>query len=257
MQKLLFWLRWLTAAACVILLMLLAWQCIDIYSDGLLTANTKEDEIAILSIFRMEDVANRLNALTIPLILCASFTLVTTIVHLYSHEKSNNRIIIFPDNQLRLIKTNVSVLPAAAVAEERRRRRIKIVSCAVIVGCSLISSAYFLQEKHFTSWDLETVMCSMIFHVSPWILIAFVSAMIATVLCESSYLREIMILNQFAHNKRADNAPSVKETSMTFVLRIALYAAAILFIVLGVMNGGLYDVLVKAINICTECIGLG
>ena len=31
----------------------------------------------------------------------------------------------------------------------------------------------------------------------------------------------------------------------------------IVFIVLGVMNGGLRDVLVKAVNICTECIGLG
>ena len=40
-------------------------------------------------------------------------------------------------------------------------------------------------------------------------------------------------------------------------LRILLYAAAVLLIVLGVMNGGLRDVLVKAIQICTECIGLG
>lgn len=40
-------------------------------------------------------------------------------------------------------------------------------------------------------------------------------------------------------------------------VRLSLYAAAIAFIVLGVMNGGLRDVLVKAIMICTECIGLG
>ena len=40
-------------------------------------------------------------------------------------------------------------------------------------------------------------------------------------------------------------------------LRAALYAVAVVLIVLGVMNGGLRDVLVKAINICTECIGLG
>ena len=41
------------------------------------------------------------------------------------------------------------------------------------------------------------------------------------------------------------------------MLRCTLLVAALLFVVLGVMNGGLYDVLVKAINICTECIGLG
>lgn len=41
------------------------------------------------------------------------------------------------------------------------------------------------------------------------------------------------------------------------LIRAMLYVLAVVFIVLGVMNGGLRDVLVKAINICTECIGLG
>lgn len=40
-------------------------------------------------------------------------------------------------------------------------------------------------------------------------------------------------------------------------IRIVLAAIALLFIILGVMNGGARDVLIKAINICTECIGLG
>ena len=40
-------------------------------------------------------------------------------------------------------------------------------------------------------------------------------------------------------------------------LRLLILCTAIVFILLGVMNGGAYDVLVKAINICTECIGLG
>ena len=39
--------------------------------------------------------------------------------------------------------------------------------------------------------------------------------------------------------------------------RFILAALALLFIILGVMNGGARDVLIKAINICTECIGLG
>jgi len=37
----------------------------------------------------------------------------------------------------------------------------------------------------------------------------------------------------------------------------AMMMMALAFIVIGMLNGGLYDVLVKAINICTECIGLG
>ena len=40
-------------------------------------------------------------------------------------------------------------------------------------------------------------------------------------------------------------------------VRITLLIAAVLFTVLGVRNGGLRDVLIKAVHICTECIGLG
>lgn len=40
-------------------------------------------------------------------------------------------------------------------------------------------------------------------------------------------------------------------------LRWGLLVLAAGFVVLGVLNGGLRDVLMKAVNLCTECIGLG
>lgn len=39
--------------------------------------------------------------------------------------------------------------------------------------------------------------------------------------------------------------------------RLTLAVIAVVFIVVGIFNGGMADVLQKAINICTECIGLG
>lgn len=41
------------------------------------------------------------------------------------------------------------------------------------------------------------------------------------------------------------------------VVRTAGLALAVAFIVLGVLNGGLEDVLIKANAICMECVGLG
>ncbi|MBQ6431502.1 MAG: hypothetical protein IJJ99_06485 [Oscillospiraceae bacterium] len=41
------------------------------------------------------------------------------------------------------------------------------------------------------------------------------------------------------------------------VLWAGLCAAAVLLIVLGVVNGGSRDVFAKAVKICSECIGLG
>ena len=43
----------------------------------------------------------------------------------------------------------------------------------------------------------------------------------------------------------------------TQYLRTAVFALALVFIVMGIMNGGLEDVLAKGAAICTECIGLG
>ena len=39
--------------------------------------------------------------------------------------------------------------------------------------------------------------------------------------------------------------------------RLALLALALLLIALGIFQGDLRSVLAKAVNICTECIGLG
>ena len=60
------------------------------------------------------------------------------------------------------------------------------------------------------------------------------------------------------HSPKAKPARPVAQpkTARPFV-QILLYLLAAAFILLGVLNGGWYDVLVKAINICTECIGLG
>ena len=49
----------------------------------------------------------------------------------------------------------------------------------------------------------------------------------------------------------------LKADSSIGLQRLILLVIAAVFILLGVINGGWYDVLVKAINICTECIGLG
>ncbi|MBR0367262.1 MAG: thioredoxin [Clostridia bacterium] len=40
-------------------------------------------------------------------------------------------------------------------------------------------------------------------------------------------------------------------------IQILLIVAAIVLIIVGAFNGSARDVLYKAINICTECVGLG
>lgn len=51
-------------------------------------------------------------------------------------------------------------------------------------------------------------------------------------------------------------AKAIKKRTET-AARVGAVVFALLMIVFGIINGGLYDVFVKAVNICTECIGLG
>ncbi len=60
---------------------------------------------------------------------------------------------------------------------------------------------------------------------------------------------------KYAHQEacRAAELPAVRRDFLQWVILLA-GAALVLW---GIANGSLYDVLVKSINICTECIGLG
>lgn len=49
----------------------------------------------------------------------------------------------------------------------------------------------------------------------------------------------------------------VGKPAFLWTVRGVVFALAVVFIVLGAANGGMADVLGKAIRICTECIGLG
>ena len=53
-----------------------------------------------------------------------------------------------------------------------------------------------------------------------------------------------------------EDEPPIKNR-LTLIARCVIPVVAIVFIILGVSNGGMNDVLQKAVRICTECIGMG
>ena len=62
------------------------------------------------------------------------------------------------------------------------------------------------------------------------------------------------------YKKEREQAPGAAgrtDTKKLRLVRMALFAAAAVFIAAGVMNGSMEDVFIKAVNICSECIGLG
>ena len=57
--------------------------------------------------------------------------------------------------------------------------------------------------------------------------------------------------------KRTEEEERVHIAGADRKLRTALFILAAFFVVAGILNGSLEDMLIKAIHICSECIGLG
>ena len=66
---------------------------------------------------------------------------------------------------------------------------------------------------------------------------------------DEKLLRNLGSIRERAVHQQADQK--------TLTLRTAVLVIALILIVIGIINGGLEDVLAKGAAICTECVGLG
>ena len=66
---------------------------------------------------------------------------------------------------------------------------------------------------------------------------------------EEKMLRSLGCMRDRAVHQQADRK--------TLILRTAVLVIALILITIGILNGGLEDVLAKGASICTECVGLG
>ncbi|MCR5566325.1 MAG: hypothetical protein K6F61_05700 [Clostridiales bacterium] len=66
---------------------------------------------------------------------------------------------------------------------------------------------------------------------------------------DEKLLRDLGSIRERAVHQQADQK--------TRILRTAVLVIALILIVIGILNGGLEDVLAKGAAICTECVGLG
>jgi hypothetical protein len=247
------WLRIVLTAATVILLAVLAWQCLDIYLTGNSAANLDEKGLYVQSVYRAEDVIQRLSGLGIWVMGYLALLFASCFL-LPEKAGAGKSLPMEPDNRLRLMKQRLTELPEEARKEVQLRKKICFAAGGVVVLCAGLCLVYLMNRENFVSWDLEMVMGRMLMHTLPWVIAAFAVVIGATFVCRRSMEREIQLLKGIPGGEAPEAA--AKPSCVNYV-RVALYAVAVVLILLGINNGGMRDVLVKAINICTECIGLG
>lgn len=247
--------RRLLAVYTILVAALICWQCADIYRDAYSPEKLSDRGVPLERVYTPEKVSVRLNGM---LAFSAAYPVVLAGVLLTRRFDDSPRQRVYASAEYRLaqLKRRIEALPLGAVREERRRMGGRIVSGAVIAGCGAFCLMYLLDRRNFASWDLETVMGNMLGHMAPYLLLAFAAACVFSEFSRRSTLREMDALKDEIRTERIPPKTKRAQTRGSAV-RCGILAIAIIFIVLGVMNGDPRSVLTKAIRICTECIGLG
>lgn len=236
----------------------------DIYYSG------KGTEV----IYSRAIVGERLTALAIPLIFLIAAVIFGAIFPLYKVKASRP-----PEDTLgklaeRLPQSGEGEEFSAAQAAYKKANLIRLVAwliaLAVVLASAIAVLCYLVDTSHFKSEDITEDIFSMVANMLPWLAAAFAACIAATVISGIFATKQISSAKTMI--KTGDKA-SVKQKSepafitkikdiiakpaFTWAVRGAIFVIAVVFIIVGIVNGGAHDVLVKAINICTECIGLG
>lgn len=150
-----------------------------------------------------------------------------------------------------------------AVAKERGRRKIfNYVSYGISLLLALSAVLYVTLGAEFTVENLNSDVMAAFAVALPIFAGAVAIHIPKAYLIEASAKRELEILKNEVKNGVAISKPvplteTKCEKNAVLIARIAIVCVGVLFVILGIFNGGMYDVLQKAVKICTECIGLG
>ena len=243
------------SVATLLLAALLIAQCIAIYRVGNAPDNFTAAGVRINDVYSREIVSMRLGSIAWAFWLWLA-ALEAAIVWRIARPEQVKKPAPDPRARLNILLARVEKTPA--MTAEEKKRKIATAICGVICAlCAVPAGIYLLNIEHFTSWDLESVMGAMLINVGPWVLIAFAALFIRADVSSKSVAREAEAAAKAPKLAKPLEKPSKASGKCATILRGVLYIAAAALIVVGIMNGGMRDVLVKAINICTECIGLG
>lgn len=150
----------------------------------------------------------------------------------------------------------------AISAEQRRRKLHRIITLVLLVMGSAVFLCYGLNSRNFHQSNINSSMIRAMWVFLPCLAVPFAYGLFSAYYGKSSMQKEIALLKEaLAQGGQAPDtktAPQPKSSGKyLLLLRCAILVIGIGILLYGFLAGGTGDVLTKAINICTECVGLG
>lgn len=231
-------------------------SCVDIYRSG----NRP---------FTYESINEHFMAIIVPVILCIVGIVGGMIISFFPLEKPKIKGIIDTGITLKKMSAKIDISKCdeetqKQITKERKLRLFSNIFCidAIIVSL-IVSLIYTLNKNNFPAADINGEMINAMLFVIPCTIVSLASIFATILIGNASYVRELNLVKASFKIAKKDDissqqiADSDQHEKMLFGVRLTIFVLAVAFIVIGIFNGGMADVLQKAINICTECIGLG
>ena len=171
-----------------------------------------------------------------------------------------------------LKKASERMLPVSALGERKIRTVLKAVFFTAVLGASVFSLIFALDKSRYSLDDINGDVLKVVLVILPLTVAVAILGYALDRIARRSAERESAILKAFITGENTDVAEyrecpaaltlgriarALSRPVVAYTFKGVVLAVAVTFIVLGIVNGGMSDVLGKAVRICTECIGLG
>lgn len=230
--------------------------------------------------FTVENISKYFSQIAFFVWLWIAATIVGGVLWLaFPSEKSSIVACVSPQVTLAKLKRRLPDTDGEGRKERSKRIAVWLACAAICIVCAVVALVYLTGEyaaKAQEGFFSEHGEAERLLRALPWILAAFGACIGALYYQSYSYKKEItLVKTQISENakqgikavpvaekaglwdKLCGKMPFLKSKWFMIGVRAALGVLGLILIVVGINGGGMADVLEKAINICTQCIGLG
>lgn len=205
-------------------------------------------------------VIETLGTVAAPICVCIALAVIGFVLEwVYPAEKSRKPGKNSAALLARLTETrDLSKGDSEAIIKERKKRRNRaVVSFVLLCITGSVFLSYALIPSNFDA-EINSSVLAAVRILIPCLAIPFGYAVYAAYSNEKSLLREIELIKKLpASEKKEKSDPDDDNGNAVLAVRMLVLLVAASILVYGFVSGGTADVLTKAVNICTECIGLG
>lgn len=214
--------------------------------------------------FSREVVAEAFSGIAFPVYLCLGLVIAAFLLDLVlpgekcklTAGKQNSLILKRLHSKVDLSQCEES-LRGGVAAQQKSRRLHRGISAGLLITGSVIFLIYALNGENFHQSEINDSMIRAMGILLPCMAVPFGYGIFTAYHNSASMEKEIALLKQAETKKPAGSPSPAPKASPVILVRNVILVAAVVSLIFGFLTGGTADVLTKAVNICTECVGLG